>query len=265
MGLLESHLEQISLSATAIADLPFPPPKIFANAMLGPHDITTLIRDTEPHERALFSIDPSANSQPRVTSASSANSQRRTTRRVTTAASGSSFPDLVLPLPHEGGDSMASRIYAAKHNKSQSAVTQVLGGDMVDEIKKPRGEVDVKVLLRGAEMLCNVYPIPGAQEQISTLRHRHEHLSASIAHLESRIAEQAAQLQRMNRSQDYSSDYDPAELETSTEVLNAEVSPHVTEEDLRREILEIHELEARKQKLEERMTGMERDLGELMR
>lgn len=51
---------------------------------------------------------------------------------------------------------MASRIYAAKHNKSQSAVTQVLGGDMVDEIKKSRGEVDVKMLLRGAEMLCNV-------------------------------------------------------------------------------------------------------------
>lgn len=51
---------------------------------------------------------------------------------------------------------MASRIYAAKHNKNQSAVAQVLGGDMVDEIKKARGEINVEVLLRGAEMLCNV-------------------------------------------------------------------------------------------------------------
>ncbi|KKZ60555.1 hypothetical protein EMCG_04732 [[Emmonsia] crescens] len=254
MGLLESHLEQISLSAAAIADLPFPPPKIFTNAMLRPHDITTLIRDTEPHERALFSIDPSTRS--------SKHSQRRATRRATTAASA--FPD--LGPPGDGGDSMASRIYAAKHNKNQSAVAQVLGGDMVDEIKKARGEINVEVLLRGAEMLCNVYPIPGAQEQIASLRHRHERLSTSIAHLESRIAEQSAQLQRMNRSQDYSSDYDiapePAEVEVEVE---ADAVPAVTEEDLQRELLEIRELEGRKRKLEERVTGMERDLGGLMR
>ncbi|KLJ08211.1 hypothetical protein EMPG_16357 [Blastomyces silverae] len=258
MGLLQSHLEQISLSAAAIADLPFPPPKIFANAMLCPHDITTLIRDTEPHERALFSVDP-------ATSVSSRQPQRRATRRATTAASGSGFPDLVLPLPGDGGDSMASRIYAAKHNKNQSAVAQVLGVDMVDEIKKSRGEINVEVLLRGAEMLCNVYPVQGAQEHISTLRHRHEHLSTSIAHLESRIAEQAAQLQRMNRSQDYSSDYDNADTERDVPVVSAEVVSHVTEEDLQRELLEIRELEGRKRRLEERVTGMERDLGGLMR
>ena len=70
MALLDAHLEQISLCATSIAELPyvhcnllypsrligtsFAPPKIFTNALLQNHDITSLIRDTELHERALF-------------------------------------------------------------------------------------------------------------------------------------------------------------------------------------------------------------------
>lgn len=58
---------------------------------------------------------------------------------------------------------MASRIYSARDNKSQSAVARVLGSDMMEEIKRSagtssrgRGEVNVDVLLRGAEILCNV-------------------------------------------------------------------------------------------------------------
>jgi hypothetical protein len=58
---------------------------------------------------------------------------------------------------------MASRIYSARDNKSQSAVARVLGADMMEEIKRSagtssrgRGEVNVDVLLQGAEILCNV-------------------------------------------------------------------------------------------------------------
>lgn len=59
---------------------------------------------------------------------------------------------------------MASRIYAAKNNRNRSAVARVLGSDMMEEIKRstgastrgPRGEVNIEVLLRGAEILCNV-------------------------------------------------------------------------------------------------------------
>lgn len=143
MSLLDSHLEQILLSSNAIAELPFPPPRIFTNALLGPHDITALIRDTETHERALFQTDPSV----KAINAS----QRRSTRRGT-----------VFPSETEG-ESMASRIYAARNSKSQSAVARVLGSDMMEEIKRSagtssrgRGEVNVDVLLRGAEILCNV-------------------------------------------------------------------------------------------------------------
>lgn len=112
--------------------------------MLNSHDITALIRDTEAHERALFSVDPSAKSL--------SSSQRRATRRGTV-------------YPTEGsGESMASRIYAARNNRNQSAVARVLGVDMMEEIKRssgpsaraPRGEINVEVLLKGAEKLCNV-------------------------------------------------------------------------------------------------------------
>lgn len=164
MSLLGNHLEQISLSSSAIADLPynflpycflshsqadanrdlrFPPPRIFTNSLLNSPDITALIRDTEAHERALFQIDPAAKS--------SNPSQRRATRRGTT----------FQPEPEK--ESMASQIYAAKNNRHQSTVARVLGSDMMEEIKRSTGtssrgprEVNIEVLLKGAEILCNV-------------------------------------------------------------------------------------------------------------
>jgi hypothetical protein len=121
----------------------FPAPRTFTNALLGSHDITALIRDTEVHERALFQVDPSVKAQ---------GAQRRATRR------GTTFP------AESETESMASRIYSARNNRNQSAVARVLGSDMMDEIKRsagtstrgPRGEVNIEVLLRGAEILCNV-------------------------------------------------------------------------------------------------------------
>jgi hypothetical protein len=116
---------------------------MFTNALLGPHDITALIRDTEAHERALFQSDPMVKSS---------NSQRRATRRATQFQ------------PEVEAESMASRIYSARNNRNQSAVARVLGSDMMEEIKRsargsgngPRGEVNIDVLLKGAEILCNV-------------------------------------------------------------------------------------------------------------
>ena len=124
----------------------FPPPRIFTNSLLNSPDITALIRDTEAHERALFQPDPAVKpSNP---------SQRRATRRGTT----------FQPKTEKKKESMASRIYAAKDNRNQSAVARVLGSDMMEEIKRstgtsttgPRSEVNIEVLLRGAEILCSV-------------------------------------------------------------------------------------------------------------
>lgn len=162
MTLLDTHLEQISLSSAAIAELPydlqnhlyvtqtltdtrssFPRPKIFTNALLHRHDITTLIRDTESHERALFSVAPPDLGSFDHTS----NGVRRST---------------VFNLNGNGEASVngASHIPGLKRT---NAVSMLLGGDVVDRMHRglsgegrERGEMDVEALLKGAERLCGV-------------------------------------------------------------------------------------------------------------
>jgi len=148
MTLIDAHLEQISLCAQSIADLTFPKPKMFANALLGNHDITTLIRDTDTHERALFSVPPPP--PPKAQDPS----RRRTT---------------VFQNP-QGANAEAVR--APRRN---TAVAAVLGKELVEKIRRgggggagtgigyqayergrENGGVDVEVLLEGAEKLCGV-------------------------------------------------------------------------------------------------------------
>jgi hypothetical protein len=133
----------LSVSSMLMKAISFPQPRIFTNALLGSHDITALIRDTETHERALFQSNPSVKAS---------NAQKRATRRATQFQ------------PESETESMASRIYSARNNRNNSAVARVLGSDMMDEIKRSartstngsRGEVNIDVLLKGAEILCNV-------------------------------------------------------------------------------------------------------------
>ncbi|QKX64048.1 uncharacterized protein TRUGW13939_11221 [Talaromyces rugulosus] len=247
MALLDSHLEQIALSAGAISELSFPPPKRFTNALLNTPDITTLIRDTEAHERALFTLDQSAAKA----------SQRRATRRGT-----------VFPAEAAQTESMASRIYAARNSRNQSAVARVLGTDMMEEIKRStgsstraaRGEINIEVLLKGAEILCNVYPVSGAAEKISNLRYRYAQVTDSLAQLDTRVAQNTAELERINQAYDKDNDFDLAEHQPQQNP-----DTHVTDEDIERELEEIRELERRKRTLEARMTGIDRDIGGLMR
>ena len=117
----------------------FPAPKIFTNALLHSHDITALIRDTEAHERALFSLapaDPRATEQP---------------RRGTVHPSKSTGEPFTTPF-----DSIKRPRYSA-------AAATLLGGELGKQLQKEgakearaSGEVDVGVLLRGAEKLCSV-------------------------------------------------------------------------------------------------------------
>lgn len=140
--LLATHLEQISLCAASIAELPFPGPKIFTNALLAPHDITALIRDTEVHERALFSI------------------------------AAPPLPAKGQPFSSSANGSFAGRT-TTKQPKRNTAVAAVLGGDLYRRIRnaesgpeanpsygramsKQKGDLDVDVLLEGAEKLCKV-------------------------------------------------------------------------------------------------------------
>lgn len=105
-------------------------------------------------------------------------------------------------------------------------------------------------------MLNRPSPIAGAPEKIASLRYRHRQVAETVAHLEARVADQAAQLERMNKSIDFSDD---DEKDMDNEVVE------ITDEMIEQERQEIRELEMRKQTLEARVSGMERDLGGLMR
>lgn len=107
--------------------------------MLHSPDITALIRDTEAHERALFTL------------ASPNDSGTRSERRTTVHGLGGSRNSL------KNGVGL---IRAPRHD---SAVATLLGGELGEEIRKrgmgdgrERGEVDVELLLKGAEKLCGI-------------------------------------------------------------------------------------------------------------
>lgn len=142
-ALLNSHLEQISLCAASIADLPFPGPKIFTNALLSPnHDITSLIRDTEQHERALFHLAPPP---------------------LPTVSGNTDFGAPPSGLAQFSASSHGRRatVYNARQPKNK-AVAAVLGGDLyqktrsTDRTGRQKGDIDVEVLLQGAEKLAAV-------------------------------------------------------------------------------------------------------------
>ncbi|KAK3112396.1 hypothetical protein LTR53_011367 [Teratosphaeriaceae sp. CCFEE 6253] len=260
--LLTAHLDQISLCSSSIAGLPFPAPKIFANALLHTHDITALIRDTEAHERALFHLAPPpqslSNTAPVPPSAASAGARRATT-------------------------------HGASRPKSR-AVAAVLGGDLYQRTRsanpgdtpgRHKGELDVEVLLQGAERLGASYlvhrvceyvevgadlmrsPIPGAAEKISALRARHQQLAANIAHYEDRVARNAQELQLMNRPPSRGGEREDVEVVDPDEEEDA--AGQMTRHDLKVEEEEVRRLEGKKKGLEERVSGMEKDLGGLMR
>lgn len=106
--------------------------------------------------------------------------------------------------------------------------------------------------------LIDLSPVAGAKENISSLRYRHEMITESIAQLEDRVAANTAELESMRQSyEDDDDDFNPASASQPE-------APDVTDEDIERELAEIRELERRKRSLEERVTGMERDLGGLM-
>lgn len=101
-------------------------------------------------------------------------------------------------------------------------------------------------------------PVPGAQEKITSLRYRHEIIAESIAELEDRVSVNAAELEQMRSSYESEATLAPAPLSFPPDALQ------VTDEDIERELMEIRDLEFKKRTLEERVTGMERDLGGLM-
>ncbi|KAI1103025.1 DASH complex, subunit Spc34 [Jackrogersella minutella] len=253
MSLLSAHFEQISISCQGIDSLPFPPPKIFTNALLANDDITSLIRDTEAHERALFSVPPPP--PPPLASSSQtleppAQSGRRQT--VFNVASG----EVTTSGSNTGRNAGAPR----RH----TAVAAVLGGDLHDQIRRSerrggKDDIDVEILLKGAEKLCGVYPLAGALERIAAQRSKYTHSRSTLAYYEAKVAEQAEALARMNKDH-----WMDDEEEDGGEDAAHEGEEVFTEEDLIQEGEQIRELEKKKRELQERLRTIEKDLDGLL-
>lgn len=119
--------------------------------------------------------------------------------------------------------------------------------------------------------LTMLSPIAGAPERIASLRARYEKLSSSIARFESRVSRQTMQLAKMNRPKDDDNDDDAEEddddLDSEDATTRQAASQEIgfTPEALRREEEEIRELEKKKRNLEDRINGMDRDLGGLLK
>lgn len=109
--------------------------------------------------------------------------------------------------------------------------------------------------------LTHSSPIHGALEKISSLRNRHRKVKASVDHYEHLVAEQTTQLRQLNRPSSRMSEYD----DDNEKGAQRSDSPLMTEEDLKREEENIKELEFKKRTLEDRVNGMEKDLGGILR
>jgi hypothetical protein len=232
--------------------------------LLSNHDITSLIRDTETHERALFSVPPpptlAAKPEPQP---EQGNVSRRQT--VFNVAAG----EVTTGAP-------SSR--SIGNPRRSTAVAAVLGGDLHAKITRraPASthvqtagggcDVDVEVLLQSAEKLCNVYPLPGALERIPELRQKWANQSNTLAYYEAKVAEQAERLVRMNKRPDDFGNEDEEEGANEFEepVKNGIMDSLMTEEDLRREEEEVRELDKKKKELQERLRAMDKDLGGLL-
>ena len=121
--------------------------------------------------------------------------------------------------------------------------------------------VDVEVLLKGAEKLCAVYPVQGATEKIASLRNRHHQIAESVTQYEEKVRKHQAKIDRMNRT----SDYEQHDHKVPNNSIESSIAPVPTEADLLLEKQEIEELEQKRRDLEDRVAGMEKDLGGLLR
>lgn len=114
------------------------------------------------------------------------------------------------------------------------------------------------------DLLMLFSPMPGALDRISAVRGRYNKAMTSIVQHEELVANQSAQLRKMNQSSAF-------EVEDTEDDVFRNVAPQrveeqrLTHEDIQREEESVRELERRKRTLEERVSGMEKDLGGILR
>lgn len=274
MSLLTNHLLSLQASSSSISALNFPPPKIFTNALLHPTEITNLIRDTEVHERALFSVPPPPPSQVRPDYSDEPTQARGKRRRTVFNVQGGE----VSASTAGSGVTGASRL-----GRKNTVVASVLGGELHHEIvvrpgREGKGkEVDVDILLHGVEKLLEVYPTEGARERVAAARRRKAELGANIERYSRLIGELENQsTSGTRRGDDVGDDESDGDVDGLARLENGQKrfgtmndpwrNGEGGEGDVRRGRVtlamvqaaqrEVKELEMRKRRLEERVEGM---------
>ncbi|ERT02684.1 hypothetical protein HMPREF1624_00985 [Sporothrix schenckii ATCC 58251] len=272
MSHLMVHLDQISVSCQGIRSLPFPPPKVFTNALLYNDDITSLIRDTEAHERALFSVPaplPAAKTTPAEAPSTAVSGAGDSGAGV--AASSSKRRQTVFNVAAGEVTTGPPSARPSAAPRRQTAVAAVLGGDLHAQIGRRTGgggggggDVDVNILLKGAEKLCTVYALPGALERIPVLRQKHAQQTSTLTYYEAKVAEQAQRLEGMNHDRRGGEGEFDGDNDMSMAAAAPAAADGLTDDDLRHEEDEIRELERKKKELQERLRAMDKDLGGLL-
>lgn len=183
------------------------------------------------------------------------------------------------PTPGAGsGASRRATVYGGARQPKSRAIAAVLGGDLYERTRREgtarlKGDVDIELLLHGAERLAAVYPIAGVGDKITQLRARHRQLTANITHYEAHVNQQSRELEQLNMPADHADENQTnAERDVVDELLDDEQrdgpslqSSTISKADLEREEAEIEELERKKKMLEVRVSAMERDLEGLSR
>lgn len=123
-----------------------------------------------------------------------------------------------------------------------------------------KGDIDVEVLLRGAEKLCGVYDLPGARERIASLRAKYRNGRDTTKYYEAKVAEQSEHLASLSKNW---LDGEDEEEEEGDDDDGFGPGGILTEEDLKREEAEAREMETKKRELQARLRQMEKDLGGL--
>lgn len=152
--------------------------------------------------------------------------------------------------------------------RRNTAVAAVLGQELHEGVRRAegKGEMDVEVLLKGVEKLNEVFEVAGATEKVRELRGRYKRIMGSLGMWEERVEKQTRELERLNRGEEWDEDdEEDGEGNAVADAGGGEPEVEVTDEDLRAEEEEIANLEMRKRELDERVKGMERDLGGLLR
>ncbi|KAK6352680.1 hypothetical protein TWF730_009493 [Orbilia blumenaviensis] len=208
----ERHLHQIEEAANDISSMSFSKPGIFTNSQVARPPITSLIRDTSPYERVLFS-----------------------------SPSNDGFAERPSTLSTKPG-----------------LLGSLLDGNLVHQVQSTvriaqlKGDIDVELLLRGAEDLARIYPVPGLDDRIERLRARYQDLISSVSLHEELVAAQRTQLDLQRGASKDDFIRQPKETKPTQHTL--------MKSDIQAEEMAIRQLEARKFEMESEIRELDRKL-----